>query len=386
MTGAKEKNIKDILGTDTASQEVAEKAVTEAKKDLDEEMRLRKIKLIKIGSVLTFVAIMMIMMTLGWFSINKDSGASGLSVNTHTSSFEIATSGNRIMHQSQFTKADNTFFSGVSANDGVVVNDDDTEEILSTYYKTNVGNNQQNIMIEFIGTEDDASAELEPGGHGVIKFYIIPSNDGDLSMNINLNLRGYYEKQYKVNNVTQTDLIDISTLTTANSGLSADDVQLAKDGLGYLNGHIFFFEDEGQPNALTSPYYYETPITDGIYHFSKENAEAGKLYPVTIYWMWPKTLGQITLKSNTKRSGTPIVKDEEYTVDGKLTDKGKIIELVKSRNDEDNFFSSSTTITNSMIENSVDTDNFKVLSRGYNNADETIGIYVRYMLLEITIT
>lgn len=64
MTDAKENNIKNILGADAASQEVAEKAVAEAKKNLDEEMRLRRIKLIKIGVILMLVSIVMIFMTI----------------------------------------------------------------------------------------------------------------------------------------------------------------------------------------------------------------------------------------------------------------------------------------------------------------------------------
>ena len=64
------------------------------------------------------------------------------------------------------------------------------------------------------------------------------------------------------------------------------------------------------------------------------------------------------------------------------TDKGELLSLVKERNQAGCFFNSQTPITDAMIDDAE--EYFKALSRGYNNADETIGSYVRYMLLEIT--
>lgn len=150
------------------------------------------------------------------------------------------------MHRAQFPKADNTYEEGNAATDGVVVNPDGSEETLSEYFIS--GNSKQNIMLEFTGTSEQATQELEPGSCGVIKFYIIPSTDGNMNVDINLNIRAFIEKTITVDGTKQTQLLDISTLTTESSGLTPSKISDSQDALGYLNGHIFFFEEEGNPN------------------------------------------------------------------------------------------------------------------------------------------
>lgn len=366
-----------LENAESASLAAAEDIATE--KDL---IRLQKIKLIKFGAIVFLSAIMLVFMTLSWFTMNRNVSSGGMGVRTNVSSFEIATTGNQVMHRAQFPKADNTYEEGNTATDGVVVNLDGSEETLAEYFIS--GNSKQNIMLEFTGTSEQSTQELEPRGCGIIEFYIIPSTDGEMNVDLNLNIRGFIEKTLIVNGSKQTQLLDISTLTTESSGMTAAQISEKQDALNYLNGHIFFFEEEGEPNDASSPYYYKKPITDGVYHFSR-NVEAGKLYPVKIYWMWPKTYGQIALKDNTgsKRSGIPVVEDAEYTVDSERTDKGKLLDLVKAKHLTGAFFNSQTTITSAMIDDSY--TNFRELSKGYNNADEIIGTNIRYMMLEVTV-
>ena len=365
-----------------AAEEYAEEQLEEAKEDAKEDRDRRRIALIKFGSMAVLAAAIVIFASIAWFTMNREVGTSGMGVRISVSSFDIATDGNQVMHRAQFPKADNTYEEGNAATDGVVVNPDGSEETLSEYFIS--GNSKQNIMLEFTGTSEQATQELEPGGCGVIKFYIIPSADGNMNADINLNIRAFIEKTVTVEGTKQTQLLDVSTLTTESSGLTASQISDRHDALGYLNGHIFFFEEEGEPNDATSPYYYKKPITDGVYHFSR-NVEAGKLYPVKIYWMWPKTYGQIVLKDNmgSKRSGIPVVEDSEYTVAGERTDKGKLLDFVKAKHLTGDFFNSHTTITSAMIDDSF--ANFKELSKGYNNADEIIGTNIRYMMLEVTV-
>ena len=365
-----------------AAEKIAEEAVAAKKAANEEERRKQKKRVVKLVLLMILIALIIVFASIAWFALNKTVGAGGMGVTVSVSSFDIATDGNQVMHRAQFPKADDTYEEGDIGTDGVVVNLDGSEETLSEYYVSS--NSKQNIMLEFTGTSEQSAKELEPGGCGIIKFYIIPSTDGNMNVDINLNIRAFIEKTVTVNGAKQTQLLDISTLTTDSSGLTSTQIAEKQDALGYLNGHIFFFEEEGEPNDATSPYYYKKPITDGVYHFSR-NVEAGKLYPVKIYWMWPKTYGQIALKDNTgsKRSGTPVVEDSEYTVAGERTDKGKLLDLVKAKHQTGDFFNSQTTITSAMIDDSF--TNFKELSKGYNNADEIIGTNIRYMMLEITV-
>lgn len=368
---------KQVLEKDNI--ELAESAsLTEAARHevLAENVKKRKAKLIKLGAILALMVITLIFVTIAWFTMNRDVSGSGMSIKAGGPRFELAAKGNQIRNLSLFPLADSEYASGTSGTDP----DDD-----STYYRT--GSETEQIYLRFTGTNDDAYAELEPGGSGVFEFYVIPNQDGDLSIDFNLNILGFIDHTYTVDEEEVTELIEITKLTTANSGLDADEITDRQDALDYLKGHILFFEEEGEPNLASGAYYYKTPIVDNVYHFEKKNAIKGKLYPVRIHWMWTNTLGQITLKDNSsgRRSGTPVVKDgDTIDEDDELTDKGAVIELIKTN--KDIVFKSTTTITDSMIENSDDATNFRILSKGYNEADQMIGTYVRYFLLEVSTT
>ena len=361
----------DGVVTDTAEDKAAELSLesiagevkTSNEDEDDDDKKTATFGLFKTFSMMVIALAVLIFVSTAWFTMNRNISVSGMDIKTRTIPFELATTGNRIRFRSLVGFADSQYTEGSS-------------EVISgtTYYRTGV--DTDNILLRFQGTEEDAAAELEPGGSGDFLFYVIPNETGRLNVDFTFNIRGYYAV---IDPTTKevTNLLDISTLTQAESGLTPAQIAEKQEALNYLKGHIFFFEEEGEPDILSDPYYYKKPIQNNL--FPKDFGTVTKNVPqeVHIFWMWPRTLGQITLNSSAKRSGIPIVADGS-------TDKTKVITIVK--NNKNIIFANSSSITDAMIENSGTDENFPILSRGYNDADQDIGSNVDYYLLEVTAT
>ena len=327
----------------------------------DEKKKGTIIGLTKTFSMMVLALAVFIFVATAWFTMNRNVGTLGMGVKVKTVPFELATTGNRIRFRSLVGFADSQYTEGSS-------------EVISetTYYRTGV--DTDSILLRFQGLEEDERAELEPGGHGDFLFYVLPKETGRLSVDFVFNIRGYYAV-IDPDTKGVTNLLDISTLTQEESGLTPSQIAEKQAALNYLKGHIFFFEEEGEPTIQANPYYYKKPIQSNL--LPKDFGTVTKNDPqeVHIYWMWPRTLGQITLNSASKRSGIPIVADNS-------ADKTKVITIVK--NNKNMIFSNASSITDAMIENSGSDENFSILSRGYNDADQDIGTGVDYFLLEVT--
>ena len=169
-----EKELNDLIHTgELAKQEIFEKSA-EAAAAVDEgsaeeikaENEKRKRTLIKFGLMTVLAAIILVFASIAWFTMNRETSTSGMNIQVGAPPFELAAKGNQIKNLSIFPLADSEYSFGTSGTDP----DDDT-----TYYRT--GSETEQIYLRFTGTDDDADAELEPGGSGVFEFYVIPNQD-----------------------------------------------------------------------------------------------------------------------------------------------------------------------------------------------------------------
>ncbi|MBR6150243.1 MAG: hypothetical protein IKQ25_03090 [Lachnospiraceae bacterium] len=333
---------------------------------LEKKKIMRNFVLLLAASFVVLIAVL----TMAWFAkITDVKGASaGISAQEH--GFELATKGNHVRNAALFSKADNSYQNGVAGTDADMLDD------IADYDATNNAN--QKIKLQFSAGGD---VENEPGAQGEMNFYVIPKHSGTLKVAFSLNIRGFVEVEDSGTNEVTLVEIESDAFTTANTGLTAQQITATQEALRYLKGHIFFFEEEGDPSGA-NPYYYATPVTDNTFTEEFTSAVKNKLYPVSLYWIWPATIGQITLKDggNGLREGIPIVEDDSLA--GEDTDKGKIIALVKAN--KANIFRTDTTADgfDAKIENTL--LNLNDLSGWYNDADQMIGTYVDYFLVEIT--
>jgi hypothetical protein len=62
----------------------------------DEQLRKRRASLIKIGAVMILAFIVWVFSSIAWFTINKDVGTGGMSIQTANMPFDIATKGTNV--------------------------------------------------------------------------------------------------------------------------------------------------------------------------------------------------------------------------------------------------------------------------------------------------
>ncbi len=373
MSGMEISNL--IQTGELAKDEVADKLVKEAEAHAEEQIETikeqkskRKKALIKFGSMAVLAAVVVVFATIAWFSMNRTVETSGMSVTTADIPFEIAAKGSAVRNDTEFIKADSAYGYG-------------NTDYVSGYYATGGSDSQIKIRYTPVANED---TEFGPGSSGTIEFYVIPKQNGDLSVQIDLDVIGY-----RLLGETTTTVKRISELTTANSGLEQSVIDQYKFADNYLKGHIMFFEEEGDTAESTREawrYYYKKPIISKTLNKTFTNVRKDVPQKVTIHWMWTNTLGQIALKNNDSelRSDYPVVQDvEDDGTDISNTDKAKVIQYLKDN--KSTIFENYASVTDSEIDNAKDKANFKKLSDGYNDADYLIGSSVSYFMIDITV-
>ena len=319
--------------------------------------------------------------SIAWFAQNKAVSADTMAVTAADSPFEIATTGSGVRYETQFAQADPTY------QDGDVTTISGTQ-----YHKT--GSSTSSLKLRY--TPSATTPEIGPGSSGVIEFSIIPKNDGALNVDIELDTIGFMSVKKDGSN-TLKKMADVTTtdISKTNAPFTQAQVDKFHQSANYLKGHIMFFREEADDDAQ---YSYTTPLTDRTLEIRESNVQANVPVPVRIYWMWPKTLGQIALKndpSNLRRNNKPIVEDidpEDLDEDYEGSDKEAVVEYLVS--EKQNIFASivkngeviplNDSRVNDMIRSAA--DNFAELSRGYNTADYNIGTDVEYFLISITVS
>ena len=357
------------LNKDNLLQENVEKQVEESKVDKKEEIKKKLIIHYKKCAMGIIALAILIMAVIAWFTKMDSVRTNGMSVSVEEFPFEIGVKGSTVRNNTEFAKADDTYLDG------------DTTRV-SGYYTTYGGSSQ--VKIRYTpGTNDETV--FGPGSGGQIDFYVIPTRDGDLSVQIDLQTVGYREL-----GEGQTTIKKISELTTANSGLEQSVIDQYKQADEFLGGHVLFFEEPGDTAETTiesSRYHFKKPIVTKTISKTFTNARKDEPQKVTIYWMWANTLGQIALKDNSSgfRSDYPIVQDvADNGADISNTDKGKLIKYLKDN--KSIIFENSASVTDTEIDNANIKANFNKLSEGYNEADYQIGLNVSYFMIDITVS
>lgn len=389
---------------------------------------IRKNAIMKLAVMGVFIAAIIAFQSIAWFTMNREVSGNGMQMTASDLPFEIATKGKIIRNEDVLKKADSFYIKG-----------DETNIDNTTYYKT-TGNKEQ-IALMFDTENSDNNNDIGPGDSGVLELYIIPKQDGNLKVRIDLNVVGYIETDVyvqdvddngnpktdengnpiykmksvnvsengttvtKTENVTEKKVIAISNLSSGMCTLTDNQIENLTKAEKYIKGHIMFFEKKSEDTS----YSYKNPLIDRTLLYNKNDVQEGKAYSVPIYWIWPNTFGQIALKTESSlRSGIPVVADLTENQELEGTDKGKVLQYLKEHKEEifapieiDKIINSPSDIgiTNinlssdelygmeidAMIDNADNELYFKELSNGYNIADFTIGSNIGYFLVEVTV-
>lgn len=233
---------------DQNSTDISEAAVSPTKRRKELQTRLW-IELIKTCFFILAAVSVIIFGTIAWFASNTQVQASGVSVSAQNQTIRLATKGERQLPDVQFSGVEE---SGWNLEDGTP---------FDSYFYTET----QTIALRM----SNANTVVSPGARGVVEFYIIPTEDGDIQTNLYVGL-GVYQEEKKNHSITNQLITGVKRIRS-------------KPLEAVLNGHILLFREYSNG-------YYSGWMGSGS---SKEitvnipNAKKDEPVPVRFYWIWP---------------------------------------------------------------------------------------------------
>ncbi|MGN0574623.1 MAG: hypothetical protein ACI4J2_01210 [Ruminococcus sp.] len=298
------------------------------------EKVLRKNALTKLAVMGVFTAAIIAFQSIAWFTMNREVDGTGMEMAAQGTNYTL-----EMIGDSNGLYYDD-FHSKVIDSDSVIwtmspANDNGMEQ--------NFGNHTQ--------TEDDG---IYPGCSGCISFKIIPNVDSEISLNFSFEIMGYNSEFDENNEIVMSQL---------NPSEDADVIN-------YLNGHILLFENYDKNTGKYSNLIQSSEDMKRV--MAKKFSGINKATQVDIYWVWPLTLSNL-------------IKADEST------------DLICSENDINNlenfivsypqyFMRGITVDENSPLSADMIKSNYTLYGGKYDQADNIIGVRVRYLRLKMTIS
>lgn len=315
--------------------------------DIDADKNKRRTAFIKFASSAVLLCLIIFVYTFAWFTMNKNADVTGGDMKSVSLPFELKTEGTEGFLDSCLDSS----YKRLGADSGVLTTADG-QSIQWLVTKENNANNYKDSE-----TNEDATG-IHPGSHGTLHFWIVPKEQQTIKVNYNLKITPY-KKQYPTDSNGKTDY-DAEPSPVA---LGESDKTLA----AYVDSHILFFRHHDGK-------YYSDMIDDDFeeeINFTKN--ENGELQPceVTVYWVWPETLGEAVLENSSK--GVIC-----QTINGTN-------EVLKKLNKDPGGFLKGYYGESKLTQDDI-TKNYSRLSIQYNNADEDIGDYIMFLMAEMTVS
>ena len=221
------------------------------------------------------------------------------------------------------------------------------------------------------GPAEGYEGGIGPGSSGEIQFVIKPNRPVDAKFT-------FYVYAYTGGYDEHGDL-DKTTIQLVSSGSSADTLIAQK----LLNGHILLFSEKDNNGKLSG-------LIDSDVEFKRlmEKTYTSQ-ETVPIYWVWPETLAEIMLDENTTAHRKNLRGKSNIC---NATGQAEVITFFKSNpswfllNPENGNHDWSATfnqsVSNANVVNTINT-NYAVYSSYYNEADQCIGTYISYIMIDM---
>ena len=350
--------------------------IVERRKDNSRDDK-RKDVIVKTIIMLILALILFIFATIAWFAVNNDVGTLGMGVTAAGNIFELSV-------DSPYTTTPD-YTSVLADKFGY----DTTEHI------TGVENvSTKCLMVDETFDIGNRYRGLRPGSKGYITFNVVPKRAGTYTLKFDLGIVGYHAEfendLHEIKQDTNNDYVLYSLSDWMNTSISSTERSNCAKAINYIKGHILLFrnrDDDGYYSGLI-------PVDDGFemtFTFTQadvDNPATGKK-PVTVYWIWPNTFGQIILdEGNVNLHNEAMFSSSQELVDGVLP-RNELISYICEHTGYV-FETANSNITNSgsvrgFIEGAMGSnpDNLIALSNGYNNADQIIGENTQIILAEI---
>ena len=248
----------------------------------DEKERKRRLKgsLIKFGSIIVFAFIVFIFATLSWFASNTSVSGDGMGVSIANDNYQIVPLTTDTANNPGLASIFEQYHIGDSKSSDALV-----------WNMTSLSN------MDNYDANDDG---IGPGSYGELAFYVKP-RDTSIDLDLRFSIKGY---------AYTPETTNAGGETTAQEAMTPVSAELN----GYLAGHIFLFrnrtivykQENGHDTDTISKIIYSDPILqEPVAEGETDTAPLEKVIqaetftkanentPVTIYWVWPRTLSTL---------------------------------------------------------------------------------------------
>ena len=328
----------------------------EALIDKKEEINKRLITLYKKGAMCIIALTIAILAAIAWFTQLRDTGAGGMVVTMAESPFELKSSGSDGLYDEFLSDTVDGYENKTTTAGayGIMWN------LTSTSQMNNLYNGSGTLTPAEFGEITRADSEdygLKPGDSGQLDFSIIPNTSG-VSVTMTLEVRGYKATFDATSHKTDDDMIEVTDSDVNN----------------YKFSHILFFYKgtDNKKHLLTE---------DG---FDADNITVET--PKTIYWVWVPTLQQIldaNIEALNDVDASKEVRRMFFENPGmflKTTGNFSFAGITVAHNDD--VATEEAAIAEKL--DLVSGRNYSTYGSMYNDADQSIGDHINYILVELT--
>lgn len=298
------------------------------------EKVLRKNALTKLAVMGVFTAAIIAFQSIAWFTMNREVSGNGMEMAAQGANYTLAMIGdsNGLYYDDFHSK---------------VI---DSDSVIWTMSQADVTGMEQNFG-NYTLVEDDG---IYPGCSGCISFNIIPNVDSEISLNFSFEVLGYNSE---LNENNEIDMVPLN---------KTDDA----DVINYLNGHILLFENYDKDTGKYSNLIQTSEDMNRV--MTKKFKGIDKPTKVDIYWIWPLTLSNL------------IKADESTDLICSESDITNIENFIVSN--PQYFMRGITVDENSTLSADMIKNNYTLYGGKYDQADNIIGVRVRYLRLKMKIS
>ncbi|SDB40222.1 hypothetical protein SAMN02910317_01999 [Ruminococcaceae bacterium FB2012] len=314
-------NTMELLeATESASTEVVETVKSE-----DEIRKLKKMQLIKIGVMLLLAALIMIFMTIAWFTMSREVEGTGTQMTATSMPFSFEFPG---------------------TDEGKWIAKYRTLSDQAGIWLVDTDNNLDNGT-----TTAEEELGLEPGDSGVLEFRIRPEENNSITVDLCFTLRAFEKTN---NNAADLPLVEITDTAPA----------LMK----FINAHIMLFEDIDENGKYTGLIKSNAQLERFIRNKSYSKNSAGY---TKLYWVWPMHLSNL-------------ISAQQSELVYNLNEREDVIEYIAD-NKEGFFKDIDPTITKTALSADLDSmTHYGGYSIMFDKADLEIGKNIRYVILGLS--
>ena len=281
-------------------------------------------------------------MTISWFTSSREVGGEDMQMTAYDMPFEIK------------TRSSDGFYKNIYEN---------FQEDAAIWQVTDA-HNFSNVPAAL--EEEESEPGLEPGDFGSLEFCIKPREDDSITLDCIFEIRAF---AYVENSSTHKQ--ELQEMSSSSSFVKS------------LSSHIMLFE---KYDTTTKKYSDLIGDDDSLRRVLKNktfNNTSTDEY-VTIYWVWPEHLSEITNKSNA------IYKISDNAVGEEENENGYTAVIDYIAANKDGFFQNCTeasaTVKNELLElgRTNSSQIYNKYNMKYDNADLDIGNNINYVIISMT--